>query len=300
MRPESKPVTCFVLALILLLFASPATAQDSVIPAEEEASSVDLFDDDEERTKEGWVRFYASIGATYLDADGSFNVQLPDGDKVTIIDFDRAGLDETDASYWLSFNWRFGNSRWGAWFGSWRYDVTGSRAWEDTVEIPGKDPVPAGAFVKTSFDAKWYILEATYSFYRSETMDTGIGIGLHTVDLSTEYTARIELADEAVEVVSDQLATLAPLPNIMAYLHWKVTPKWSVTGRFGWFGLDYKEYSGQMTNAHAMVNYELSPRWELGLGYQFVNLEVEADKTDYVQDYNIDFSGPMAFLRFHF
>ena len=259
-----------------------------------------MFDDDAELTKQGWVQFYVSLGVTYLDADGRMGVQLPDGDYVPIMDYDRAGLDGTDASYWLSLNWRSANSRWGAWLGSWRYDVTGSRSWEDTVEIPGKDPVPAGAFVQTTFDAKWYILEGTYSFYRSETIDTGIGFGLHTVDLSTEYTARIELADTAVEVVSDRLTTLAPLPNVLGYLHWKFAPNWSFVGRLGWFGLDYKEYSGQMTNAHAMVNYHLSSRWALGLGYQFVNLDLKVDKSNYVQDYNVDFSGPMAYARFIF
>lgn len=300
MKLKSNPAGYIVLVLTLLLFAFPVTAQDSDAAGEEEVPNLDLFDDDAERTKEGWIQFYASLGVTYLDADGRMGIQLPDGDYVPIIDFDRAGLDETDSSYWLTLNWRSANSRWGAWFGSWRYDVTGSRIWEKPVEIPGKGPVPAGAYVQTTFDAKWYILEGTYSFYRSKTIDTGIGIGLHTVDLNTTINARIEVAEASKEVVSERLDTLAPLPNVLAYLHWKFAPNWSFVGRYGWFGLDYKDYSGQMTNAHAMVNYEFSPRWALGMGYQFVNLDLEVDKTKYVQDYDIQFSGPMAYLRFHF
>lgn len=300
MKLKSNPAGYIVLVLTLLLFAFPVTAQDSDAAGEEEVPNLDLFDDDAERTKEGWIQFYASFGVTYLDADGRMGIQLPDGDYVPIIDFDRAGLDETDSSYWLTLNWRSANSRWGAWFGSWRYDVTGSRIWEKPVEIPGKGPVPAGAYVQTTFDAKWYILEGTYSFYRSKTIDTGIGIGLHTVDLNTTINARIEVAEASKEVVSERLDTLAPLPNVLAYLHWKFAPNWSFVGRYGWFGLDYKDYSGEMTNAHAMVNYEFSPRWALGMGYQFVNLDLEVDKTKYVQDYDIQFSGPMAYLRFHF
>jgi len=285
---------------IVLLFALPAIGQDSAARDEEETAQLDLFDDDSERTKEGWAQFYISLGATYLDADGRLSAQLPGGDNVTIIDFDRAGLKETDSSYWLTLNWRSASSRWGAWFGSWRYDVTGSRIWDQSLEIPGKDPIPVGASVTSSFDAKWYILEGTYSFYRTETIDTGIGLGLHTVNLNTTLKARIQVADNSEELVSEQLTTLAPLPNVLAYLHWKFAPRWSLVGRFGWFGLDYKDYSGKMTNAHAMVNYEISPRWSLGMGYQFVELDLEVAKTEYVQDYDIKFSGPMAYLRFNF
>ena len=48
-----------------------------------------LFDEDEERTKLGWSRFYAAVDATYADADGGFDVKLPNGDRLNIIDFDR-------------------------------------------------------------------------------------------------------------------------------------------------------------------------------------------------------------------
>ena len=56
--------------------------------------------------------------------------------------------------------------------------------WEDSLPVGGTE-IPVGASVTSAFDAKWYILEATYSFYRSDTVDTGIGIGFHVVDIDT-------------------------------------------------------------------------------------------------------------------
>jgi hypothetical protein len=164
----------------------------------------------------------------------------------------------------------------------------------------GDTEIPIGASVTSDFDATWYILEATYSFYRSESVDTGIGLGLHTVDLDTTITARFQLGEEETKVVSESLDTLAPLPNLLVYLHWKFAPRWNLVSRVGYFGLDYDKYSGQMTNAHAMVNYNLSQRWSLGLGYQFVDLDLDVDKKDYTQVYDIEFSGPMAYLKFNF
>jgi len=265
----------------------------------DEVSDLDLFDGDAELTEKGWSQFYAAAGFMYLDGDGKFSARQPDGEEVTIIDFDRAGLKDTDSSYWLSLNWRSASSHWGAWFGSWRYDVVGSREWQDSLPI-GDTEIPVGASVTSDFDATWYIVEATYSFYRSESVDTGIGFGVHTVDLDTTITARFQIGGREVEVVSKGLDTLVPLPNLLAYLHWKFAPRWNFVGRVGYFSLDYGDYSGQMTNLHAMVNYQLSPRWALGFGYQFVNLDLDVEKDDFTQVYDIDFAGPMAFAKFSF
>ena len=286
--------------MLIILFASTVHAENEEAETTDSVSGLDLFDEDVEETRKGWPQLHVSAGIMYMDADGTYAVRLPEGDNVTILDFDRVGLDESDSSYWLSVNWRSANSRWGAWFGSWRYDVNGTNIWEDSLELPNGGEIPVGASVTSDFDAQWYILEATYSFYRSETIDTGIGFGIHAVDLDTTITARVQIGEQETEVISGNLDTLAPLPNVLAYLSWKFTPRWMLIARLGYFTLDYDKYSGDMTNANVMVNYSISPRWALGAAYQFVDLDLDVDETDYVQVYDIDFSGPMIFARFRF
>jgi len=285
---------------LLLVLSVPGLAQTVDEEGTDPVPGLDLFDEDVEHTRKGWSQLHISAGFMYMDADGSFSARLPDGNSVTIFDFDRAGLQETDSSYWLSVNWRSARSRWGMWFGSWRYDVIGSRVWGDSLELPEGGEIPVGASVSSDFDAQWFILEATYSFYRSETVDTGIGLGVHVVDLDTSLTATIRVGDREAEVVSGSLDTLAPLPNVLAYVSWKFKPKWMLIARLGYFTLDYDKYSGDMTNAHAMVNYSISPRWALGASYQFVDLDLDVERTDYTEVYDIDFAGPMVFARFRF
>ena len=301
--PYQKRFSWIVVILpisLLLLLSAPGLAQTVDEEGTDPVPGLDLFDEDVERTRKGWSQLHISAGFMYLDADGSFSARQPDGDSVTIFDFDRAGLEETDSSYWLSVNWRSARSRWGMWFGSWRYDVIGSRVWGDSLELPEGGEIPVGASVSSDFDAQWFILEATYSFYRSETVDTGIGLGVHVVDLDTSLTATIRVGDQETEVVSGSLDTLAPLPNVLAYVSWKFKPKWMLIARLGYFTLDYDKYSGDMTNAHAMVNYSISPRWALGASYQFVDLDLDVERTDYTEVYDIDFAGPMVFARFRF
>ncbi len=289
-----------LVVLMLILFASPALAQNEADKEVDPVPELDLFDEDAESTREGWPQLSVSAGIMYLDADGVFAARAHNGNQVTIIDFDRAGLEHRDTSYWLAVNWRSAHSRWGAWFGSWSYDVVGSRSWEDSLELPGGNEIPVGSSVTSDFNAHWYILEATYSFYRSETVDAGIGFGVHAVDLDTTITARIQAGNQEIEVISENLDVLAPLPNVLVYGSWKLAPKWRLNARMGYFTLDYDKYSGDMINSHVMVNYSLSPRWELGGGYQFVDLYLEVEKTDFIQIYDIDFAGPMLYAKFRF
>ena len=55
-----------------------------------------------------------------------------------------------------------------------------------------------------------------------------------------------------------------------------------------------------MVNLHALLRYDLSERWALEAGYQFVHLDLDIDKGDHKQLYDVDFDGPMAVIRFNF
>jgi hypothetical protein len=76
-----------------------APAQADEADGTDDVSTLDLFDEDAGLSKKGWLRFYVSAGFMYQDGDGKFSARLPDGNEVTILDFDRVGLKETDSSY---------------------------------------------------------------------------------------------------------------------------------------------------------------------------------------------------------
>jgi hypothetical protein len=110
----------------------------------------------------------------------------------------------------------------------------------------------------------------------------------------------VSVGEAEVEVAQGDLDTLAPLPNILGYLHWNMHPRWEAIARLGWFGLSYDIYDGQMTNAHILLNYHVTNRFTLGGGYQFVSLDVDIERKRYREIYDIDFYGPVAFVRFWF
>ena len=288
-----------ILIAFLALCSFPAAAQQANGPPADD-DALDLFDGDVETKETGWPLFSIAFGAAWLDADGVLGARPPDSPPITIIDFDRVGLDENDSSHWLTITWRSRTSKWGAWFGNWRYDVSGNRSWEGDWPFDDDVTIPVGAAVESRFDANWYIAEATYSFVQNETIDTGIGFGFHIVDLKTELRAKVSVGNAEIEVAQGDLDTLAPLPNILGYLHWNIHPRWEAIARLGWFGLSYDIYDGQMTNAHALINFSVTDRITLGGGYQFVSLDLDIERKRYREIYDIDFDGPMVFARIWF
>jgi hypothetical protein len=281
-------------------FSMMAFAQDDTGAGQEDEETLDLFDDDTELTDDGWSQFTASLGYMWLEADGKFDVLGPNGNRVTVINFDRLGVDDKDGSLWATLNWRSRSSNWGAWFGHWSFSGAGFRVWEDELETEDGVLVPVGAAVGTEFKTDWYILEATYSFVQNKSWDAGIGFGFHVVDIDTTLAIGGRVGDEErVESVA-RLDTLAPLPNILGYLHYRWGERWRLTSRYGWFGLSYGDYDGQMTNFHAILRYDLTNRWAAEAGYQFVKLDVDVREDGYTGLFDMDFDGPMAVLRFNF
>lgn len=285
---------------LVLLLTCCSLVVDAQSAEAEKPDSLDLFDEDTEQNQAGWDQLSVSLGAMWLQADGEFDVGLPTGKTVTVLDLDRVGLDDKDTSYWLTVKWRSRNSNWGAWFGSWSYDAAGYRIWEDELKFGDDVIVPVGAGVATELTADWYILEATYSFIQNDSVDLGIGAGIHAVDLGATMKGSVRFGENQREEINESLDALAPLPNLIGFLHWKLGERWSGIIRYGWFGLSYDKYDGQMTNLHTLVRYNLNKRWAFEGGYQFVKLHLDIDEARHTKMFDIGFKGPIAVLRFNF
>ncbi len=289
-----------LLFLLLMLFAHTAIAQPDTASEPETEDENWLLDEDADTNQQGWPRFALSLGYMSMDGDGQYALQFPSGDSYPIINLDRLGLNDKDSSHWLTLTYRSRDSRWGAWFGNWRYDVTGARVTSGDINLGNGVIVPGGTGIRTEMQADWFILEATYSLIQTDNVDFGVGFGAHTVRFKTSVTGQYGIEGVDFQLVDERISATAPLPNILGYVHWKFASRWKLNVRTGWFGLSYDKYDGEMINLHSTVTYELGDRWELAAGYQFIQLDLDVEEEFFTSRYDLDFEGPMASLRFKF
>ena len=91
--------------------------------------------------------------------------------------------------------------------------------------------------------------------------------------------------------------TLVPLPTAGLYGTYKVSDQVSLRGRVDFLSLKYEDYDGKLINWMASIDWRFAKNWGVGLGYRYVDYDLEATSTDFRGEINYNFKGPTLFLN---
>ena len=270
--------------LLALLFASILSG--SVFAA---GSSLNSMLDD---------KFTFRLGATWLKADGNFS-STRDGEPTDKISTGDLGVDDSETNLYVGARWRFAE-RWRLTFNYFALD-TDSKINQNFDELDFGD-IDASGFlaVDTKFNTDFYIAQVGYSFLKNERAELGIGAGVHVVNFDTKLKVSGGINNVSGSVQSDSIDLTAPLPNILGYGAYAITPKLSLEGGVGWFGLDYNDYSGKLVTLVANLEYRLTDHFGVGVGYNYVDMDLTIDKSSRKDKYDLDYKGPVAYISASF
>lgn len=240
--------------------------------------------------------FTASAGAFVLDRDFKLSVEgSADLDLNRSLDFDEsAQLSGSDSSAALELRWRFGEkwSLWGQYFSTkddGRAELTRDVEWEDVVF--GK-----GTFVGAGLEVKVARLMVGRIFSSGPRHEFGAGVGLHWFDLGAYIEGEAFIDDENTGFYRGDADAAAPLPNIGSWYTYAFNPRWALLTRVDWFGASFGDYSGSFWNASAGINYSPFEHFGASLTYNYINLDVDVDKSDWRGSVDVTFSGPFLSL----
>lgn len=223
------------------------------------------------------------------------------------IDLDDLGLDTDIETYWIDAKWR-PFERWSfmAEYFSYNEKARRSSHYGTSYEFTLRDTVFKGeAGINSNLDSEFDVditsISAAYRLLDSQKAAIDLGLGIHAMDISLSLTGRADvyindtvLADEAT---TESESLLAPLPNIMLYGTYAFTDKLAVTARGGWFSMNYDEYSGDLLRANAALEYRPIKNLGLGIGYNFTELEVTRDQKYHSESFDMEFSGPLLYIK---
>ena len=243
-------------------------------------------------------KFSFKLGATWLKADGSFS-STKDGEPTDKISTGDLGVDDSDTNFYFGARWRF-TERWRLMFSYFGQD-TKSTVRENFDDLEFGDIEASGFLaVDTRLQTDFYVVQAGYSFLKNERAELGIGGGLHIVDFDTKLKVSGGINDVSGSVQTDDVDITAPLPNILGYGASAITPKLSVDGAVGWFGLDYGDYSGNLVTLVANIEYRLTDHFGVGVGYNYVDMDLDIEKSKRTDSYDLDYKGPVAYVTASF
>jgi hypothetical protein len=273
-------IRSLALGLLLTLLSTPLIAQTG------SSERHPWFDDD----------FIISIGG-YLPSK-NFKIRVDGNIPGEGIDFDRGvdvAKDETTLS--VSGRWMFGE-KWSVAGQYWRTSDGANAAlqedisWGDYVLNQGSN-VGAGVTVdvgRVFFGRK---------FSDGQNHEFGAGLGLHWLKIGAYIDGEFFLNGESTGFRRESVSAKAPLPNIGAWYWYALSPKWLISTRLDWFGATFGDYSGDLWNGNAGINYQPWDHFGLGLSYQFFRIDLDVDKTDWRGNVELTYSGPFLSANFN-
>lgn len=168
---------------------------------------------------------------------------------------------------------------------------SGSRAINRDISW-GDNNYTIGTVVGSEFNSDIFRLSLGYSFIKNSNAELGVALGAHVTDFSTSLSAG--------SLGKKEGDTLAPLPTIGLYGAYAFTPRWLLSGRVDVFSLDYDEYDGSLVNLTAGVDYRVSRHFGVGLGYRYVDYDVNMTKSRFNGNISYQFSGPTLYATTSF
>ncbi|MFO1426937.1 MAG: hypothetical protein U1F11_08165 [Steroidobacteraceae bacterium] len=150
-----------------------------------------------------------------------------------------------------------------------------------------------GDFVETNFD--WRMLGFTYSYsgWRSERLEFGLGLGLHLIEAETRAVVRARNIRESGSGVG-------VLPTIELDGTWRISRRWSVNGRAQYLKVNASSVDGTFGDYHFDAQYRWRRNVAFGLGYGATRLDAIVTDADLPGQLDISASGPELFFRVSF
>jgi hypothetical protein len=134
----------------------------------------------------------------------------------------------------------------------------------DSVFLPGERVV-------SNMDLRTLGLTYTYSLFRREAFEIGLGLGLHLLQLEGA-------AEVPVRFAGEDFDTAGPMATLALDGTWRIKERFSVNARVQYFQGNIDTVDGSYGAYHLDVQYRWRPNFAFGLGYSQTRMKV--DSTD--------------------
>jgi hypothetical protein len=136
-------------------------------------------------------------------------------------------------------------------------------------------------------------LAYTYSFFRRERLELGMGLALHLLQLDGRTAVPARFVDE-------RLDTAGPFAALVGQGSWRITRRFSVNVSGQYFDLSPDDVRGAFRGFHGDLQYRGWRNLSVGVGYTYSGYLVDSTDPEFSGFYRLEYKGPEAFLRVAF
>jgi hypothetical protein len=272
----------YAVALVFVLSFQPALA--------EEKGSGDP-------TGGPWERVQFRLGAYLAVLNSNVTFGLGNlGAGIVVNTEDALGLDTNTAVFRGDFRYRFGSTRrHNLLFDYMGFRRDGSKVLGSDIDI-GDETISVGTTIESKFDFDIFQLGYSYSFFKDDRIDLGVGGGVYVMPIKFSLTAGGKgfVVDESIT---------APLPVLKLTGDFALTQKWLLTAGMDIFYLKIGDFEGSIFDANVAAEYNAWKNVGFGLALDFFRVQVEAEDddaypgVDFIGNINFGISGLLLYVK---
>lgn len=157
----------------------------------------------------------------------------------------------------------------------------------------GDQTFAQGALTHTSLDWKLFGLTYTYSFYRSDRLEIGTGIGAYFLQANAQGAV-------PAQNQSQNESAADPFPTVPLDFTWRISRRIAFTARANYLKVSLSQFSGWLADSHGDFQFRCSPNLSVGLGYDSMRTSYNRTTGNFKGSLYLSYNGPEAFVRFSF
>ena len=228
-------------------------------------------------------------GAVFQHLDGDIGATTSGGAGGSY-DLSRLGLDDQNTSPMLALHWRFADR--------WRFDFTydsvdtdGLRGNSSTFEF-GRISIPKGYQLESSVETKTYSGFVGYSFVKTPDTELGARLGINVVDTDASLQGAAWFGGKQLTIGPQQVGVIGAIPTIGIYGTYAFNDHLAIEGSIDGLAGSLGDYEGHYVAADATLKYWFNTSFAVGVGYRYVDSNLEHHGDLLSEGIQLGYSGP--------
>lgn len=237
-------------------------------------------------------RFSVSLGAFITNRDTDTRLDSATLGTGTVIDFETdLGLESSDSVVRLDGHYRFSRKH-RVNFSVFDLSRDSSKAIQRDIQF-GDEIFAIDTAVNANFDLAIYKLAYTYSFMQRGNGYAGVTLGAYVAD------SKVSLGEQNLGQAEIREIT-APLPVFGLRGEYDFSDRLTLSASGEFFAIEFDNVDGSLIDLYLGIDYQIIEHLALGLGFNSVNIDVDATKSDFGGSLDWRYDGALVFLKFDF
>lgn len=137
-----------------------------------------------------------------------------------------------------------------------------------------------------------------YAFLSNDRVRAEVLFGIHQLTLTARLSA--ELAGEDPVSGEGRASAKGPLPVLGAAVYWQLADRWRYELQAQALDATYNDFDGRIIDVRTGVSWELARHLDLGLYYNFFDLDLTLEKPQWTGKLDFKYHGPQAVVTLSF